>query len=282
MRPLAYLSITTVLAAAGCNPAPAASAAEPHAAVARPLRLDLDALAATAAAGKAPATARYGGWLEANDPPAGFTIPVASARCVSVLAVAGPGLERASLDLYDARDKRLATAELAGGRIEAAGCGGAGRFRAELTVKQGAGEVALRAFLGDAAPEPAAGEVARPDAPKRETDPLALAIAREAGKSAPGARRKSPILRGAAGDEHTDWNLHLAARQCYTFVGVGQTGVKELGLYLWDPAGAKIAWQRAPGAVAILQHCPKASGPYRLRGQLNGGKGDYGVGVYAK
>jgi hypothetical protein len=288
------LNSTLILSAAACSgaratPQPPAAPTPAESAPVHALPVaELDTLAHAAAADQAPASAILGASLDASssEPPAGFAIALEASRCYTVLAV-GPTGATLEAALYDPHDRRLAIDARPDGHAQLSACTqAAGRHRVEVRLKSGRGEIALRAFAGEAAAptprrhkEPAV--VAAP--PPKDTDPLSLAITQQAQVSAPGTRRINLFKSsGTKRNDRQDWYPKLDAGKCYTFVGVGIGGVRTLSVYLWDPSNKRITDRRAPGTVAIMSACATVDGPYHVQAKMVKGAGDYGIGVYAR
>ncbi len=93
--------------------------------------------------------------------------------------------------------------------------------------------------------------------------------------------RVGEILRGVAyrDDDREEWTVELDGRYCYWFSGAGDTTVKGLALYLWDPSHRR-AGRTVGASEATLECCPRVSGPHRLQGKVTAGYGHFAVTVF--
>jgi hypothetical protein len=98
--------------------------------------------------------------------------------------------------------------------------------------------------------------------------------------SAPDSERVGDHFAGHA--DHTDWYVALETGKCYWFIGAGDDDVKELYLYLWDPADKRITANKSENNRVNVGHCPTSSGMYHFQAKVNSGSGKYKVGVFAK
>lgn len=117
---------------------------------------------------------------------------------------------------------------------------------------------------------------------------LEKAIAKQAASRAQGVTQVGQVYKAVAekrGDR-TDWHVSLDPNNCYWFSGIGQEGVASLSLFLFEPDenffSGRAATERSKTPEAVMMHCPKKSGMYRLQAKVTKGTGPYGVGVFAK
>ena len=93
-----------------------------------------------------------------------------------------------------------------------------------------------------------------------------------------------PILGELAQGARSDHLVVLEAGRCYRVVGVGGEGVKDMDLFLYDPAGVQAnqdsGQDRYPVLGKQIEICPLAAGAYRLQIQMYAGGGELAVGVY--
>jgi len=109
------------------------------------------------------------------------------------------------------------------------------------------------------------------------------AVQAQAAAQAPGTTPVGAILRGAGGrGGRTEFHLQLVDDKCYWFSAAGDPGVGGLGLYLWGSGYFRVASAGGKGPQAVLMHCPRSTGMYRLQAKVRRGGGAFAVGVYAK
>jgi len=101
----------------------------------------------------------------------------------------------------------------------------------------------------------------------------------EAAVVAPGAVRVGAHFVGAG--PTGEWDAKLEAGTCYAVVGVGDAGVQQLSVGLFDAKGAKLA-QQVGDRKAVVQHCASESGSGKVKARIITGGGPYNVGLYAK
>lgn len=116
------------------------------------------------------------------------------------------------------------------------------------------------------------------DAPPEDLD---RALVFELAAAAPGAQRQD-LFGGMSlgGDEKQPFGAELKKDACYWFIGVAESPVKELALYLFDPAGGRVATEKG-SARPVLRACANETGRYKLE-VVPSGKGAFQVGLYVK
>lgn len=100
---------------------------------------------------------------------------------------------------------------------------------------------------------------------------------------APGAVAVSPTFKAIAydEDEFTRWDVKLEQGYCYYFSGIGDPGVEELYLALYDQEDDEVVDDEADDpAQLVIEYCPEVSGTYRLEAKVHDGAGHYMVGVF--
>ncbi len=279
MRNVALLVFSLLAAcsrAAAVAPVPAAPPSEPLAVPSASPSERVDTLESQLGAGERFASPAFAALLDESQPIARFAWIAERGRCDRVVARASGAIR---LVVRDGRAKSLAEASSERDVVVQHCSRGSGPSFVDAT---GSGMLSLRIFAGEKQVlAPSGPRVHAPSAPI-EQDELARRIMSQAQSAAPGARKLGAIFRARATDQKTDWTQHLDAGRCYTFVGAGGDGLKQLGLYLWSPTGEKMTFQRAAGPNAVMYHCTKAAGPYRFQAKQNNGKGDYAVGLFVK
>lgn len=79
-----------------------------------------------------------------------------------------------------------------------------------------------------------------------------------------------------------DFEVQLDKGKCYTLVGVGSAGIRELSLYLWNPSKKRVADRKAKESSAALGHCAELDGPYHVQAKVHDGQGQFRLALYAK
>lgn len=156
-----------------------------------------------------------------------------------------------------------------------------GLYRFEAKVEEGHGHFAVAVYSKDApaAPVPAPAPGPAP-APAPAGPDLGKVVDDMAKASAPDSERVGDHFAGET--DHTDWYAALETGKCYWFIGAGDDGVKELYLYLWDPADKRITASKSESNRVTVGHCPTSSGMYHFQAKVNSGSGKYKVGIFAK
>lgn len=70
---------------------------------------------------------------------------------------------------------------------------------------------------------------------------------------------------------------HLEAGQCYTYVGLGSSGVEDIDVRVLDDAGTEIGRDGTRDRQAAAQACPDATGDYQVVVHMQDGSGEYTV-----
>ena len=138
---------------------------------------------------------------------------------------------------------------------------------------------------GGARPRPASSPAAA--APAAAPAPAAASIEDQLeavhDRSAPGRPPISDIRRDALETSATrDYSLVLHPGWCYLVVAVGESSVSDLDLFLYDPGGYKIGWDRGSDATPVVRVCTSVEGRYRLRARMYAGTGAYALRVYGE
>jgi hypothetical protein len=220
-----------------------------------------------------------------------WTITLSGAGCIYLSGVGDQSVEKLSLYLWGPDGERLETTRGDTARTLLTYCpqGPAqGTYKFEAKVADGHGHFAVGLYAqGDpnqpAAPaEPVAkkaktGKGDKPAKPAANLDGEVVALAKS---SAPGADKVGDSFSGDAGS--TDWYVALEQGKCYWFVGAGDDSVEKLSLFLWDPSDKRVKASNSETNRVTVGHCPPTGGMYHMRAQVQGGGGEYKVGVFAK
>ncbi|MCC7538221.1 MAG: hypothetical protein IT379_18485 [Deltaproteobacteria bacterium] len=96
-----------------------------------------------------------------------------------------------------------------------------------------------------------------------------------------GLAQVGPILQGSLTQGATArTRQRLEQGNCYTFVGVGHSGVTDIDLLVLDAAGAEVAADTTHEQQTALQYCPSAAGEYQLVIRMTGGQGGFTVSAW--
>jgi hypothetical protein len=110
-------------------------------------------------------------------------------------------------------------------------------------------------------------------------------VNQQAESAAPGSVMVSEtLLRGVGYDkgELQDFHVEMTAGQCYVIVGAADETVTSLHLTVWDPANKRVGQDRSKSREALVQHCPKETGSYKIQGKIGRGAGHFAIGVFGK
>jgi hypothetical protein len=129
------------------------------------------------------------------------------------------------------------------------------------------------------------GQAKRDEQPLPRDAPPAQVLPLAGKRYAPGfVTHGKPILAKLAQGARSDHLLVLEAGRCYRVVGVGDEGVQDMDLFLYDPAGVQAnqdsGQDRYPVLGKQIEICPLMAGAYRLQIQMYQGGGELAVGVY--
>jgi len=96
------------------------------------------------------------------------------------------------------------------------------------------------------------------------------------------AQRIGMVYQGIAekSDGRSDWYVQLAQGQCYMFNAIGDSNVRKLFFYLWDPSDSRVQTVKPEGAMVSSRYCTKVAGNYHIQAKVAEGKGAYALGVY--
>lgn len=205
--------------------------------------------------------------------------------CIHLSAAGDQTVEEIALYLWGPNGDRLETVRGDTARTVLNHCsptGAKGEYKFEAKVTDGHGHyaVGLYADAGEASAKKAPAEP-KPKAPANaEKANLDERVSTLAKTSAAGAEMVGDPFKGNANS--TDWYVALEKGKCYWFVGAGDESIDKLELYLWDPSDKRVKASKAETNSVSVGHCPEVGGMYHFRAQVNGGEGEYQVGLYAK
>ncbi len=74
--------------------------------------------------------------------------------------------------------------------------------------------------------------------------------------------------------------VSLAAGACYTLVGAGGFGVRDVDMFLFDPAGKRVALDRRYDAYTHIVYCAPFAGSYRIELKVKRGEGEVAFQVF--
>lgn len=211
---------------------------------------------------------------------ANTTFALEAERCYTFFGGASPLVRQVSLYLWDPSGKKVAKEDPFNVPSPVlrycAQVTGPFRFQAKLVF--GTGDLRYAAY---AHPPQAPQAMLAPPGPAG--DPISAMVEQQATQFAPGYTKQGEIFRGAgAKNTRSDWTVPLEGGKCYTFIGLGGVGVQKLSLYAWDPSGRRVADRRSDSSQSVMGFCASTPGPYHVQGKIEGGSGDYRMGVYVK
>lgn len=99
----------------------------------------------------------------------------------------------------------------------------------------------------------------------------------------PGVRRIGSVLLGSAAkaDGRSDFQVPLQQGSCYLLSGVGDSTVRRLFLFVWDPGDSRVLTVKPDGAMVRGWYCAAQSGSHHIQLKVAEGRGSYALGVYA-
>jgi hypothetical protein len=247
--------------AAGCGRPPVAPVAPVW------LEARIAEQAQESAPGAAATSPVYKGVAQSNGERTDWKVQLDAGQCYWFSGHGDLTVDKLTLYLWDPKDSQVAHEKPNGRKVIMTYCAeSTGMYRLQAKVVGGAGHYGVGIFAKKAPPK---------DAPASKQ-----LIEREAAATAPGASRVGEYFVGSA--DKTDWHTALEAGNCYWFIGAGGPGIKQLFLYLWDPAGGRINQSKSISEKVNLGHCPTVSGMYHFQAKVDSGSGDYTVGVFMK
>jgi hypothetical protein len=116
-------------------------------------------------------------------------------------------------------------------------------------------------------------------------DVVAITMQRRAQMVAAGMVPATPMLRGTLQQGASqDFQAVMQAGKCFKIIGIGDIGVQDLDLKLFDPNGVQlqqdVETDNYPALGVEAPICPSAAGAYRLQVHMYRGSGPFGVQVY--
>ena len=82
--------------------------------------------------------------------------------------------------------------------------------------------------------------------------------------------------------EGGEWSLRLDEGKCYWFSAAADATVRQLELTLRDSRDNRLAGRKVKGSDLVVDHCPEATGMYRVSARVKKGGGQIGLGVFAQ
>jgi hypothetical protein len=240
-----------------------------------PAAPDLEQAVEQAASAAAPGATRvgnfYGGSVDKQD----WFTALEPGKCYWIVGAGMPGrVKKLSLYLWDPANKRVTDNRADSPNAMIGHCPTQpGMYKFEAKVESGSGEYRVGVYA-----KAGSGGAMAPQAPAASLEDI---VNQEAEAAAPGAKRVGKLYGGKA--EKTDWLTPLEVGKCYWFVGAGAPGkVEKLSIYLWDQSNKRVTENRSDGPTAMVGHCPTQPGMFKFEAKVEGGSGEYKVGVFAK
>jgi hypothetical protein len=211
--------------------------------------------------------------------------------CTTIVALASSGVRDLRLSIYDGQGEEAARDEVAGegGLLHLCPedvAGGAASLPYYLAVeaRDGAGSVALaqfRSLRGEGEGfEGLFDGVLAPRVPFHDVEER-LAKTRTALR----ARGFSPVEPSRVSWVGGGGVLRIPVRfetgRCYVATARGGTGVRDVDLFLFDPAGVEIGRDLGTDAEPMIEHCPESAGRFMVEARAFEGEGAIGVMVLA-
>ena len=214
-----------------------------------------------------------------------WNVPLQMGQCYTFVGVGGGVVKQLYLYLWNPKENRVATEKPEKAQVALRHCPTEnGLFHLQAKTGEGYGPIAVGIYAEAGQPgmamQPLGGMPALPPPPPVD---LSALVDGQATSAAPGAGRVGNFFTGntAQGDRN-DWAVALDAGRCYWFIGAGETSVQHLSLYLWEPAGSRVTDNRSRNNQAVIGHCPKVSGMFKVEAKVEKGSGAYQMGIYVR
>ena len=209
-------------------------------------------------------------------------VVLAGGRCYRFIAVGGPGVEDLELHVYQGASEIARDTAMAAEAVASYCATAETPVRVRLRMYRGAGQIALAPYSGGPRPGTATAARARPAEPVGgETDDyLARQLRSRHAAVGEGRVGATPVMRATLRTaEDRSFPLPLEAGRCYTILAVGAPSVRDLDLYLLDPAGVEVQQDTGPDGHAVVrtEPCPRWTGTYSVRARVFAGYGEVAV-----
>ena len=113
------------------------------------------------------------------------------------------------------------------------------------------------------------------------SDLLRSQLAQRGAQAAPGMDPMGAPIGGFLGTRQSvQQYVTMQPGHCYTVIGVGGQGVRDLDLALFNPNNKKVASDLGFDATPVVQHCAQWPGAYRVEATVKRGGGEIAVQVY--
>ncbi|MSP59314.1 MAG: hypothetical protein EXR72_03055 [Myxococcales bacterium] len=121
-----------------------------------------------------------------------------------------------------------------------------------------------------------------PAGAQNATPMLAQQVSSIAASLAPGQAPVSQIF-GSFGAHRApvSFMVPLAAGTCYTFIGAGGMGVRDVDMFLFDPGNRRVGLDRRSDNYCQITFCTPFAGPYRVELKVKRGEGEVAVQAFA-
>lgn len=208
-----------------------------------------------------------------------WNVPLLAGQCYTIAGIGGSGVKHLYLYLWNPRESRVATEKPDRPEVALRYCPvAAGLFHLQAKTGEGYGPFAVGIYAEQAQGEPQPPALAPPP----PVDLSAL-IDGQAAAAAPGAGRVGNFFTGnTAQGDRSDWAVALDVGRCYWFIGAGEPAIRELSIYLWDPANSRVTENRAHNNQSVIGHCPRVAGMFKVQAKVEKGQGAYQMGIYVR
>lgn len=153
-----------------------------------------------------------------------------------------------------------------------------------LVLAAACGENAPSSAVAELRSAAATDEVAALPPLPRDASPEQLLVHAQKRHAAGLVALGKPIAGTLAQGARSDHLLVLESGRCYKIVGVGEDGVQDMDLFLYDPQGVQAnqdaSQDRFPVLGEQIEICPFRSGAYRLQVQMYQGGGRFAIATF--
>lgn len=208
-----------------------------------------------------------------------FPLNLQGGTCYAFVTLAGPGVRDTDSFVVDGAGNELVRSTEDDGDSRIRFCApSTGRYTLRARPYEGRGPVFVAGYA-KAADE---GGPATPEEPLIEEESHEAAGLEESFRvldadiRARGYRGHGEPARGQLDQEQTrDFPIQLEGGKCYAILAVGDSGVRDLDLFLLDSGGSTVGRNVADDSRPVVRVCPDRSGEFAMRVRMRRGAGQF-------
>lgn len=206
-----------------------------------------------------------------------FTITLNGGDCYRIAGFGGNGVRDLDAYLYDPSDRFMVRDFARDSRPIVSTCATqSGQYRVRFHMYAGSGPYTYQVYHQSGGAVQAEGLAGMDPVVRRRLETFT------ASRLAKGYH----AISGVAGsgvlstNQSQNFNANFESGRCYQVAGFGGSGVADLDIFVYGPAGNEVGRDQGTDATPLVQHCPSMAGGYRIKVLMYRGNGPFALQAY--